>query len=250
MASRLEAETPDASRAEASVASRSLHAADTRPCAAPGADRADRRRSASRTQSRDRDVPPPHRRLARWLGLAAVALALHAVWMPAKAALSQALLRASWEANRADGGVRRPWPWADTHAVARLRQRKLGVDQVVLAGDDGRALAFGPGWAAASAAPGSGHGATIISGHRDTHFAWLRHLRPGDEVELETGAGLRRYRLASTHIADARETRLDPYAAGHRLILVTCWPFDATTPRGPLRYVLSFEAVEEEVLAA
>src|SRR5690606_6525336 len=120
----------------------------------------------------------------------------------------------------------------------------------VLAGDDGRALAFGPGWAAASAAPGSGHGATIISGHRDTHFAWLRHLQPGDEVELETTAGLRRYRLASTRIADARETRLDPNTPDHRLILVTCWPFDATTPRGPLRYVLSFEAVEGEVLAA
>lgn len=205
---------------------------------------------ASRKHPRDREVPPLRRRLGRWLGLVALALALHATWMPAKAALSQLLLKATWEANRADGGARRPWPWADTHAVARLRQKTLGVDQVVLAGDDGRALAFGPGWAAASAAPGSGHGATIISGHRDTHFAWLRHLQPGDEVELETTAGLRRYRLASTRIADARETRLDPNTPDHRLILVTCWPFDATTPRGPLRYVLSFEAVEGEVLAA
>src|SRR5690606_35117760 len=156
---------------------------------------------ASRKHPRDREVPPLQRRLGRWLGLVALALALHATWMPAKAALSQLRLEATWEDNRADGGTRRPWPWADTHAVARLRQKTLGVDQVVLAGDDGRALAFGPGWAAASAAPGSGHGATIISGHRDTHFAWLRHLQPGDEVELETTAGLRRYRLASTRIA-------------------------------------------------
>lgn len=207
---------------------------------------AERDRPASRMHSRDREVPPLRRRLGRWLAVAALGLALHASWMPAKAALSQVLLRATWEANRADGGARRPWPWADTHAVARLRQEALDVDQVVLAGDDGRALAFGPGWAAASAAPGSGGGATIISGHRDTHFAWLRYLQPGDEVELETAAGLRRYRLASSQIVDARKTRLDPNAAGHPLILVTCWPFDATTARGPLRYVLGFEAVAGE----
>ena len=45
----------------------------------------------------------------------------------------------------------------------------------VLRGDSGRTLAFGPAWNEGSAAPG--HGTAIISGHRDTHFAFLHQLQ-------------------------------------------------------------------------
>lgn len=199
------------------------------------------RATASGTHPRDTDVPPSRgrRRLAALLALAAVALSAHAAWMPAKAELSQLLLKRSWDATRADGASHRPWPWADTHAVARLQAPSRGVDQVVLAGDDGRALAFGPGWAAASAAPGASEGSTVISGHRDTHFAWLRDLRAGEELRLDTPGGPRRYRVATMQVVDSRTTRLDPALPGHRLVLVTCWPFDATAPRGPMRYVVT-----------
>lgn len=199
------------------------------------------RAPASGMHPRDRDVPPRRRWLARALGAAALALALHAAWMPAKAALSQQLLRGTWEANARDGGARRPWPWADTHAVARLRFERLGIDQVVVAGDDGRALAFGPGWAAASAPPGT-PGTTVISGHRDSHFAWLRGLRRDDEVLLDTARGPRRYRVTGTEVVDAR-TRHLALGDGDQLVLVTCWPFEATAPRGPLRYVVSLAPV-------
>jgi sortase A len=117
--------------------------------------------------------------------LAALALGGHAAWLPAKAVLAQQLLDQAWDASLADGAPHRPWPWADTHPVARLGAPRLGISQVVLAGDAGRPLAFGPGWAEASAAPGT-PGTTIISGHRDTHFRWLEHLRDGDWVSLES----------------------------------------------------------------
>lgn len=207
--------------------------------------------AASWMHPRDRDVPPrprprprtlrgtlaPARRwLALGLLLAALVTAAQAAWLPAKAMLAQALLHSSWQRTLADGGSHRPWPWADTHAVARLDAPRLGISQVVLAGDSGRTLAFGPGWAESSAAPGT-HGTVVLSGHRDTHFEWLRDLRHGDRLRLETDDGERDYVVTATQVADTRHHRL---ATGpDQLVLVTCWPFDATAPRGPLRYLVT-----------
>lgn len=200
---------------------------------------------------RDREVPPrrqPRPRglrgtlapARRWLGLglllAATALAAQAAWLPAKAALAQHLLQSSWQHSLADGGAHKPWPWADTHAVARIQAPRLGVSQVVLAGDSGRTLAFGPGWAESSAMPGT-PGTVVLSGHRDTHFEWLQRLRNGDRLRLETPAGPRDYVVTATQVADSRHHRL---ATGpDQLVLVTCWPFNATAPRGPLRYLVT-----------
>jgi sortase A len=162
---------------------------------------------------------------------------VQAAWLPAKAALAQGLLETTWRQSLADGGTHRPWPWADTHAVARLASPRLGVAQVVLAGDSGRSLAFGPGWAESSARPGA-TGTVVISGHRDTHFNWLRDLRQGDVLELQSRQGSRRYTVESTRVADSRDERLAT-TGQDQLLLVTCWPFDATSPRGPLRYLVT-----------
>lgn len=206
--------------------------------------------AASWKHPRDRDVPPRRPRhlrstratarqwLARGLLLAAMVLAVQALWLPAKAALAQVLLDTAWRQNLADGGSRRPWPWADTHPVARLAFEREGISQVVLAGDSGRTLAFGPGWAESSAAPGSA-GTTVLSGHRDSHFRWLQSLRDGDEVVLETRSGQRRYAVVARRVADSRTEQLAVPANTDQLLLVTCWPFDASAPRGPLRYLVT-----------
>jgi sortase A len=187
------------------------------------------------------------RRLSRWRGrggwllvLLACGLAADAGWLHAKAWLAQALLQHAWTTTRATQQPQRPWPWADTHPVARLRVTGQGVDQIVLAGDAGRSLAFGPGWAEASAAPG-GAGTVVISGHRDTHFAFLRALQPGDTVQLEAAGATRSYRVTGARIADSRREAIALPADGASLLLVTCWPFDALTAGGPWRYVVRAE---------
>lgn len=233
-------------------------------------------RAASGTYSRGREAPPdaPGRRgvpdaplsargrrspqhdqgtvtartwLARALLTVAAVLAAQAAWMPAKAALAQQLLASSWQQSRQDGGAHRPWPWADTHPVARLEQARLGVSQVVLAGDAGRPLAFGPGWAESSAKPGSASGTVVISGHRDTHFSWLRDLGDGDTVRLEHAGGTRDYRVVGTEVVDSRTHRLAA-DGGDALVLVTCWPFDATSARGPMRYLVTLAPLPKEAL--
>ncbi|WP_227977962.1 sortase domain-containing protein [Arenimonas daejeonensis] len=148
------------------------------------------------------------------------------------------------ESSKHDGSPHRPWPWADTHPVARIEQARLGISQVVLAGDSGRPLAFGPGWAESSARPGSGAGTIIISGHRDTHFAWLRDLRSGEAVTLETLQGPRDYVVVHREVVDSRTHRIATHDEGGKLLLVTCWPFDATAARGPLRHVTTLLPVD------
>lgn len=173
--------------------------------------------------------------LALLLGLGAAVLGAQPAWLHAKAALAQHLLERSWATRAADGATAAPWPGADTRPVARLLLPAQERALIVLAGDSGRTLAFGPGWAEASAAPGEA-GTVVISAHRDTHFAVLRALRPGDPVSLEGSASSRAYRVTSTAIVDSRTTRIQA-GTTDQLLLVTCWPFDAPTAGGPLRFV-------------
>ena len=113
---------------------------------------------------------------------------------------------------------------------------------IVLAGGFGEALAFGPGWLMGSAPPGVA-GVTVIAGHRDTHFRLLEDLAPGDSLRIETPTGdLRQYRIERTRIVDSRSWRIKVEARDRRLLLVTCYPFDAVNPGGPLRFVV--EAIE------
>lgn len=162
------------------------------------------------------------------------ALLVAGSWIPLKARLAQALLIRAWD-RALDGEAARPWPWADTRALARMRVPRLGVDQVVLAGASGRTLAFAPGHLDGSAPPG-GVGTSVLSGHRDTHFAFLRDLVVGDEVELETPGGLRRYRVDEARVVDTRTTPLRLQRGAEELMLLTCYPFDAVGGAGPLRY--------------
>jgi sortase A len=180
------------------------------------------------------------KRLALALALLAASAAFlgRGTWIFAKAQVAQVLLARAWEETRDSGRAVKPWPWADTWPVARLRVPRLGVDEIVLAGGHGQAMAFGPGHLSRTAAPGQ-EGNIVLAGHRDTHFRFLRDLQPGDEILLEAAQGApRRYRVTETAVVDFHDRR--PLAASPEptLTLITCYPFDAIVPGGPLRYVV------------
>lgn len=181
------------------------------------------------------------------LALAAgAAILLRHLYLEVKAVAAGALIERAW-AERLDGGAAvRPWPWADFVPIARLESRRLGIDRPILSDASGRTLAFGLGHLPGSASPG-GPGTTVLAGHRDTWAAFLRDLRPGEEVLIRTPRGARRYRIAGALVVDAADLRftddLDPDAGTDRLLLTTCWPFDALR-RGPLRYVVIGDAID------
>jgi len=164
------------------------------------------------------------------------------VYMHAKAQVAQWLLHDAWDKSRASGSPVKPWPWADTHPVARLLAPAQAADVLVLAGASGRTLAFGPGHLDGSALPGDA-GNAVITAHRDTHFRFLRTIAPGDELVVERADGaMRHFRIRGAYVADYRDLQLPRDTAVPTVTLVTCYPFDALNPGGPLRYVVVAEA--------
>jgi len=163
-----------------------------------------------------------------------------------KAWLAQRLLHRAWAASQAGGVAVKPWPWADTWPVARLSLPDRGVDLIVLADASGRSLAFGPGHVAGSAPPG-GSGNTVLSGHRDTQFRFLKDLALGDRIQLETADRVRHdYAVSETLVVDAQDVEVLWDSDDARLTLVTCFPFDAVAPGGPLRYVVRADRLSVE----
>ncbi len=164
-------------------------------------------------------------------------------YIPAKAWLAQELLQHAWQ--RAGAGAPRPvpWPWADTWPVARLVSKTHDVNLIVLSGGSGRTLAFGPGHLDGSAPPGSA-GNSVIAGHRDTHFRFLRELEVGDTIGIESPAGQPHlYRVIGADVVDSRHASVVLDTERAMLTLITCYPFDTAETGGPMRYVVTAERV-------
>jgi sortase A len=160
-------------------------------------------------------------------------------YIPAKAWLAQELMQRAWLRVTAGEDRAAPWPWADTWPIARLTVKSRNVDLIVLAGGSGRTLAFGPGHLGASALPGE-VGNAVIAGHRDTHFAFLRNVEPGELIGVESFDGVRHlYKVTGADIVDSRTGSLQLDTNLSVLTLVTCYPFDALEAGGPMRYVVT-----------
>lgn len=167
----------------------------------------------------------------------------HGLWIPAKARLAQHLLQHAWARTLAGASAVKPWPWADTWPVARLRLPAHGVDLIVLDGVSGRTLAFGPGHMPGTPLPGGAGGVAVIAGHRDTHFRFLRDVQAGDEIVVEApGRPPVRFRVRQRAVVDARTAVLAAASHAREIVLITCYPFEALRPGGPLRYIVLAEA--------
>jgi len=179
-------------------------------------------------------------KLAASATFAAIGLAciVAAFWIHVKAFAAQVLINSAWERARNGAADTRPWPWADTTPVARIMFHDW-KSMVVLEGSSGRNLAFAPSHDAASVLPGE-PGNSVISAHRDTHFHGLRHTRLGDGIRVERADG-RTYlfTVSDIRVVDSRRVRLALDGDPSRLTLVTCYPFDAIQPGGPLRFVVT-----------
>lgn len=167
-------------------------------------------------------------------------------WIHAKARLAQYLLQRAWGRTLRGEPAAKPWPWADTWPVARLQVPAHGVDLIVLDGVSGRTLAFGPGHAPDSVLPGA-PGTAIVTAHRDTHFRFLERLRRGDEIRVDApGRPIARFHVREISVVDSRSAVIRAANHAPALVLMTCYPFDALAPGGPLRYVVTARAADEQ----
>lgn len=164
-------------------------------------------------------------------------------WIQGKAIIAQQLLNYSWNqalndlSNDKKPKPHKPWPWADTWPVAKLIVPQHHVEQIILAGDSGSSLAFGPGHSFASATPNSA-GTTVISAHRDTHFQFLKDIKINETFYLQTADKTTRYHVYDLLVVDSRTYTIQTNTNNQTLVLVTCYPFDAVTAGGSLRYLV------------
>jgi sortase A len=167
----------------------------------------------------------------------------HGAYIPAKAWVAQELMQRAWRRAERGDPAPVPWPWADTWPIAKLTAQGGDVELIVLAGGSGRSLAFGPGHLSASPLPGQS-GNSVIAGHRDTHFRFLQQLKIGETLRFEMPDGRQHlYRIYHLDVVDSRRGSIELDTDQPLLSLVTCYPFDAITPGGPMRYVVSAEMI-------
>jgi len=161
----------------------------------------------------------------------------------AKAELAQVLIQTAWQQSMTSGKQIKPWSWADTWPVARLVVAKFDIDLIILAGDSGRTLAFGPGHRFGTTLPGN-KGNSIVSAHRDTHFKFLQDLTIGDEIIVQNqNARIQVFQVVDTQIVDAGSAVIPVEFNEPVLSLVTCYPFNANSPGGSLRYLVTLVEV-------
>lgn len=165
------------------------------------------------------------------------------LWIKGKAVLAQYLLEDAWQRIQQGESRVKPWSWADTWPVAQISLPRLNLKQVVLSGASGRVLAFAPGHILGTA-PLEGIGNAVISGHRDTHFSWLKDVKAGDVIDLALPDGrLLKYAVAGYAVHHESETNLLQQGQGDLLRLITCYPFLSLMPDTDQRYVVTTKRI-------
>lgn len=162
------------------------------------------------------------------------------LYIQAKAQLAQYFIKTAWVQTvaihkNAETITRpqRPWAWADTHPVAKLSVPKFQIEQYVLAGATGSPLAFGPGHYAGTRLPGmidvqstlSPLKHTVIAGHHNTHFNFLKQLTLGDTITIENYQGKTyTYQITRREIFNSQSQQLPMSFDSQQLTLLTCLP--------------------------
>lgn len=159
------------------------------------------------------------------------------IYIHAKAQLAQLLLNNAWSKTLQGDSKVKPWNWADTYPIAKITFTNQQKHYIVLEGGSGHTMAFGPGHVSTSPLPGQG-GNSVIVGHRDTHFTALKDLTLGDGIQLQLPNKDLNYKVVNTFIVDQNQSEILLDDGSELLTLITCYPFEAIQPGGPLRYVV------------
>jgi len=173
------------------------------------------------------------------VGLLGMATFVYGAYIPIKAELAQLLIHRAWSQSIETGQSVKPWAWADMHPVLRLESKAHNQDLIVLSGDTGNVLAFGPGLSSDTPYLNN-ESSLLISAHRDTHFTFLQDVALGDNLLLtNTNNVKQQYKITNIEIIDTSKQDIVFNDHQSSVKLVTCYPFDALVAGGSLRYVVN-----------
>ncbi len=167
--------------------------------------------------------------------LTGMILILNGSYIQIKAWLAQHLIEYSFAQFIQTHEHSKPWPWADTHAIAKLH---IGdTTNFILHDANMRNLAFGPAHFIGSTFPGD-KGNSVILGHRDTHFAHLKNIEIGQTIRVSTHMSDTNYRVEEIMIVNQTDVGILENMNQTALTLITCYPFNSISPAPDQRFVV------------
>lgn len=107
----------------------------------------------------------------------------------------------------------------------KLKIEKNGLIAPIYQGDTEEILSRGAGHLYGSALPSEGSN-VVISAHRNTYFAHLGELTPGDKITLDTTGGEFVYEMVDSVIINEHDEQYVMPTSEEVLTLLTCYPFD------------------------
>jgi len=120
--------------------------------------------------------------------------------------------------------------------LGRIHIPRVRVSVAILQGTRPRTLRLGVGHILGTPLPGES-GNAGIAGHRDTWFRNLKDIRAGDDIQIETVAGLSHYQVDWVRVVAPNDTSVLAPSVDSAITLVTCYPFYFVGP-APARFVV------------
>ena len=159
------------------------------------------------------------RLLAYFIVVLGLVLVVKSSYVYGKAQLAQWLLWQAWQDNKDELTAKhKAWYYADGYPVGQLNSLTHNISHIVMNEASNRNMAFAPGiWHHSS-------NNTIIAAHNDTHFAFVKDLKAGDDLSyLSQGSVEQYFRVSVILEVDFRDTNW-MYGLDNYLILITCQP--------------------------
>lgn len=186
------------------------------------------------------------RKYLGWLTICIGILCLaKSAYVPTKGMIAEILMERAWVQSQKQGMAVLPWSWMDAKPLARLSVPRLDENEILLDVSTGQALAFAPSHMQQTPRPGQ-PGVSVIAAHKNTHFAFLKHIKTEDIIEIENiDRSVMTFKVTNTEIVDKNNSGIswDNQDTSAKIALVTCYPFSALSYGGPLRYVVYAEKV-------
>lgn len=126
-----------------------------------------------------------------------------------------------------------PVPTSGPEHPQRIVISAIGVDSLVVQGDDWESLKKGAGHHIGSANPGE-RGNSVISAHNDIYgeiFRDLPDLKVGDEILVHTQTQVYRYIVEQTRIIEPDEVSVMAPTSSPVLTLISCYPYGVDSHR-------------------
>jgi len=125
--------------------------------------------------------------------------------------------------------------------IAPKQNKKVPIYE----GTSSSILSKGAGHYSASASPEESDN-TIISGHRDTYFRFLKDVSKNDKIIIETNKGVFTYRIRKAEIVSASAENILTPKSRPILTLTTCFPFSYIGD-APERYILTADLIKKDI---